>query len=360
MNKPRPSVLELFDPLKTPATSRNALNESTGSSDSEKENVAPPKLYNNPDHTKDLAWDLFLKGSLPKRKHKSPVKLRQRLVDVGDATVDDIVLADIDEGDEGDDEGMSTDSEVTLSPIAEGNVETSTAADRIPFDIATTPKPPPPRPPLSELDLSVIRIPRKTLLKRSDFPCPPAKCLTSDTIPIKGVSVPTAGRNNLSSSTSLPHDRLHQTSGSSDVFIAPSVESDRSEPSATDSVPSSKPLLLTSPSALPLKEHQSSRPVLSEADKYASPSFQMELGDDGPSFNLLDGRIEIASGFGDSDSFVYESTISVATKHGEFLVDRRERGLFSYLPELKRSRSDKETVLTKKKCVCVFLLLIQS
>jgi hypothetical protein len=328
MNKPRASVLELFDPLKTPAIPRNGLNYSTGSSSSDKENVGPPNLYHNPDHSKELAWDLFFVSSLPKRKHKSPVKLRWRLVDVGDATVDDIVLADLDRDGEGDDEGASTDSEVTLSPIAENDVETFHAADSIPFDLATTPKPPAPRPPLSELDLSVIRIPRKRPLKRSDLPCPPLKkCVASNTTPIGDVPAAECNFvNNVSSPTSVPPNNLHQTSGPSDAVITPSVGSDRSEPSSTDFVPSSTPLLLTThslpPSTSPLKEQRLSRPVRSEADKHASPSFHMELGDNGTSFNLLDGRIEIASGIGDSDSFVGESTASISTKHGKFLIDR--------------------------------------
>ncbi|GLB35966.1 hypothetical protein LshimejAT787_0302540 [Lyophyllum shimeji] len=67
--RPRSSILHLFDPLASPAQSRD-----TPSPDSDKENSCPAFA--------EAFFD-------PAIKHSSPVVLKRRLVDVGDVTVDD-------------------------------------------------------------------------------------------------------------------------------------------------------------------------------------------------------------------------------------------------------------------------------
>ncbi|KAJ7109962.1 hypothetical protein C8R44DRAFT_801036 [Mycena epipterygia] len=92
MNRPRPSVLQLFDPL----SSRDAP-----SPESDKENSLP---------------DFFLQ---PYVKHPSPVRLTRRLVEVGDVTVDFGGAEDAGEGRDGkeeddDEEGNEEDENDTI------------------------------------------------------------------------------------------------------------------------------------------------------------------------------------------------------------------------------------------------------
>ncbi|KAK0198936.1 hypothetical protein F5146DRAFT_1021517 [Armillaria mellea] len=110
MNRPRESLLTLFDPLFGTVSQRNCGDTSVelDDYDSEKENNMP---------LGDVSMTSFFSGSL-KQACPQPVPLRRRLVDVGDVTVDNTllmneVLEEMGEGEESDDENNT----VMLGPV---------------------------------------------------------------------------------------------------------------------------------------------------------------------------------------------------------------------------------------------------
>ncbi len=110
MNRPRESLLTLFDPLFGSVSQRSGGDSSVelDDYDSEKENNMP---------LGDVSMTSFFSGSL-KQACPQPAPLRRRLVDVGDVTVDNTllmneVLEEIGEDEESDDEN----STVILGPV---------------------------------------------------------------------------------------------------------------------------------------------------------------------------------------------------------------------------------------------------
>lgn len=94
-NRPRPSLINLFDPLansanngETPSTPqrREATSEP---SDADKENVNS----NNPFNT--LTMSMFANKIIKPSPHPQPAPLRRRLVDIGDMTLEDASLPDL-------------------------------------------------------------------------------------------------------------------------------------------------------------------------------------------------------------------------------------------------------------------------
>ncbi|KAJ7017478.1 hypothetical protein C8F04DRAFT_1279343 [Mycena alexandri] len=102
MNRPRPSVLQLFDPL----TTRDAH-----SPDSDKENTLPD-------------FDFFPQTWV---QHPSPVRLTRRLVEVGDVTVDAAEDNENAAGEEEDDENDTVGIH-SLRKAAAGEMAVSNAA----------------------------------------------------------------------------------------------------------------------------------------------------------------------------------------------------------------------------------------
>ncbi|KAK0481636.1 hypothetical protein IW261DRAFT_1682039 [Armillaria novae-zelandiae] len=110
MNRPRESLLTLFDPLFGSVSQQNGGDSSVelDDYDSEKENSMP---------LGDVSMSSFFSGSL-KQACPQPALLRRRLVDVGDVTVDNTllmneVLEEMGEDEESDDENSTT----VLGPI---------------------------------------------------------------------------------------------------------------------------------------------------------------------------------------------------------------------------------------------------
>ncbi|KAF9040432.1 hypothetical protein BDZ89DRAFT_1129037 [Hymenopellis radicata] len=148
MNRPRESILSLFDPLHDGAISDDG--EASDDYDSDKENSAPPAA--------DMTMGTFFKSFKPTATSQ-PVVLRKRLVDVGDVTVDESYLASVSEDDEDEDE---FDDENNFLPVEQ------------------TPRPaiihgtlrPSPRTPFMELqsEHEATPVAAKRMLKRQLFP----------------------------------------------------------------------------------------------------------------------------------------------------------------------------------------------
>ncbi|KAG6911583.1 hypothetical protein DXG01_011886 [Tephrocybe rancida] len=158
---PRYSILNLFDPLASEAPSRDAP-----SPDSDKENSSPP-----------IDTDISFFGRAPKQA--SPVRLKRRLVDVGDITTDDpTMLSMLTEEDELD-ESMCDDENDTFT-LPRFELPTATPTQPA-FVQQVTPANTSPRTPLGDLSLDLTPVPRNKMFRRP--PPPPSALAFSDALP---------------------------------------------------------------------------------------------------------------------------------------------------------------------------------
>ncbi|KAL1708375.1 hypothetical protein EV121DRAFT_254762 [Schizophyllum commune] len=139
-NRPRPSILEMFDPLARPSTPPR----DGSSSDSDKENSQPPNA--------DLGMTAIF-GRTYKLPHCSPTQPRQlktRLVDVGDVTLDlsQVNVQDYDSDEE--DQHLLT---MTMPEDDEESAESETEHEQPPVEPRLRSGPSTPRTPLGELQL---------------------------------------------------------------------------------------------------------------------------------------------------------------------------------------------------------------
>ncbi|SJL06286.1 uncharacterized protein ARMOST_09622 [Armillaria ostoyae] len=177
MNRPRESLLTLFDPLFGSVSQRNGGDSSIelDDYDSEKENNMP---------LGDVSMISFFSGSL-KQACPQPAPLRRRLVDVGDVTVDNTllmneVLEEIGEDEESDDEN---------STVILGLVGKTPRAPSTSVNIVATPRLNP-RTPFAELRMEreVTPVSHKRLLTRQKQYTSPAAACDSATQPQSSLS----------------------------------------------------------------------------------------------------------------------------------------------------------------------------
>ncbi|KAK0233716.1 hypothetical protein IW262DRAFT_102816 [Armillaria fumosa] len=176
MNRPRESLLTLFDPLFGSVSQRNGGDSSVelDDYDSEKENNMP---------LGDMSMTSFFSGSL-KQAFPQPAPLKRRLIDVGDVTVDNTllmneVLEEMGEDEESDDENGT----VILGPVG----KTPRASCSV--NIVATPRLNP-RTPFAELRMEreVTPVAHKRLLTRQKQHTNPTTACDSATLPQSSLS----------------------------------------------------------------------------------------------------------------------------------------------------------------------------
>ncbi|KAG7452388.1 uncharacterized protein BT62DRAFT_301467 [Guyanagaster necrorhizus] len=177
MNRPRESLLNLFDPLFSSVSQRNGGDSSVelDDYDSEKENNMP---------LGDVTMVSFFNGALKPEACLQPVPLKCRLIDVGDVTVDNTllmneVLEEIREDEESEDE----DSTVILGQVG----KTPKAPSSV--NIVATPRLNP-RTPFAELRMEreITPVAHKRLLMRQKQYTHPAAASDSVTQPQSSLS----------------------------------------------------------------------------------------------------------------------------------------------------------------------------
>jgi hypothetical protein len=312
MNRPRDSVLTLFDPLKTPApesTSARARNVVTP--DSDKENSSPASNLN----FKELTMTTFFSRTYGKKNRAPlpPVRLRKRLVDVGDVTVDEEVTV-IERGNERIVVCLNEDREDSFQ-----NDENDVPLHSEP----TTPIPPTPRTPLADIALehNPVNVARRKVYRREDFCRPPPASAVAVTL--APMNSPLAGIINSINFPSRLRDDERPEAVTPDIS-SPEIEntppaSAPTEPSSTAHLaPSSTPSLIANitisvspPDSNVNESHILPRGALSQSS--ASTSFDLHgasvdlqslfKAQEG-SFDLLKDRMDVDMDMGGLESFL--------------------------------------------------------
>ncbi|KAJ7103280.1 hypothetical protein B0H15DRAFT_204752 [Mycena belliarum] len=182
-SRPRPSVLELFDPL----------SRDTHSPESDKENILPDSGFD---------YDFLPPVAV---KHPSPVRLTRRLVEVGDVTVDSSVL---ERGDAGERSGLQEDDD-------DDDDDTT--------DTVTVVLPPTPRTPLGDVTFDRERTPMRSKMYRRNLP---------------GASVAAAAGSKPASSAS---DGCPVLINAVNTTVGPSLDATAATPSVVISCPDESP-----------------------------------------------------------------------------------------------------------------------
>ncbi|KAG6893522.1 hypothetical protein C0992_009689, partial [Termitomyces sp. T32_za158] len=313
--RPRTSILDLFDPLAPQNPSRDAP-----SPDSDKENC--------------LDSDLSFFGRPPKAP--SPVRLKRRLVDIGDITIDDAtshpMLTEEDELDDSmcdDDTDTMTFRVPTVTPARDITVQKVTPSHAVP------------RTPLAELsvDYDMTPIARTKMHRRqppsafvsSDAVLPASSEISSfasviDAVTASGVSF--AGSPSTSSDCKLanedqpenltsceiekPQAAIIPVNESSNAVSASSLDTHKPEKDVSSSVAS---LSLSEASETSISiEHprstlRSSPPEMPFNDKKRHSidlytSFHLQLQSEEASFDLLNDKISLFASTSSMDSFL--------------------------------------------------------
>ncbi|KAJ7675362.1 hypothetical protein B0H17DRAFT_1081135 [Mycena rosella] len=277
MNRPRPSVLQLFDPLST----RDAH-----SPESDKENTLPDS-------------DFF-----PHVKHPSPVRLTRRLVEVGDVTVDFHDLGDEDDVDEEDDnEGEDEGEDDTIGPGLPPSPRTPLGD--VTFDRELTPmrsKMYRRKPPASEVvvsnsspdDYAFASVINEVSASGATFggshAAPAVVVCSPDASPSSsnGDAADTLSTSLATLSLATPTGSL--IADTTLVFPTPS------EASTSLLVPTTQPLQLSMPSF---------NPDRSSADLHSSFALHMDMTSAESSFDLLNDKISFLD-HGDEESYYLE------------------------------------------------------
>ncbi|KAJ7492373.1 hypothetical protein FB451DRAFT_1218085 [Mycena latifolia] len=276
MNRPRPSVLQLFDPLST----RDAH-----SPESDKENTLPD-------------YDFF-----PSVKHPSPVRLTRRLVEVGDVTVDFQVPAD-----NVDQEG------------AAGGEEDGTVGFR---------RPPSPRTPLGDVTFDRERTPMRSKMYRrkpaaSEVIVSPSSAPSDDHASASPINVVNAsGGSSHARVPSVvicsPDKNPSSSNGDTDTLstslatlsLATPTGSLIADTTLAFPTPSEASTSLVVPIARPPSSTASFNPDRSSADLHSSFALHMDMNPAESSFDLLNDQISFLS-HGDEESYYVEGVLGPA------------------------------------------------
>ncbi|KAJ7040360.1 hypothetical protein C8F04DRAFT_1391837 [Mycena alexandri] len=300
MNRPRPSVLQLFDPL----TTRDAH-----SPDSDKENTLPD-------------FDFFPQTWV---QHPSPVRLTRRLVEVGDVTVD---AAEDNENAAGEEEDDENDT-VGIHPLSS------------------------PRTPLGDVTFDRERTPMRSKMYRRKAAAGEmavSNAATDDYAFASVMGAVTASGGTLDEAPLVvicpPEDNHSSPASDTDILSASLATLSLATPTGsliadtTMAFPTpseASPLLLLPIMPPPSSESASTTSFnfdRSSADLQTSFALHMNMNSDDTSFDLLNDRISFL-GFGDEESFdmgkqldpipglgeVEETGISLLAQSGERLVE---------------------------------------
>jgi hypothetical protein len=290
MNRPRPSVLQLFDPLST---------RDVHSPDSDKENSLPD--------------DFFLQIHV---KHPSPVRLTRRLVEVGDITVDDRADHSDSDGEGGDEE---EDEDDTIGPYPA----------------------PTPRTPLGEVTFDREVTPMRSKMYRRKANISPR--VTSNPAPDDYAFASVINAVNASAFhappsvvISSPDESPSSSNGDSDILSTSIATLSLATP--TGSLIADTTLAFPTPSEastslLPIAQPPSSMTSCSEdyssTDPHSSFALHMDTNPAETSFDLLNDKISFL-GHSDEESYYMEGgLVSIleeedVTEAGGFLLIYRE------------------------------------
>ncbi|KAF8898938.1 hypothetical protein BD779DRAFT_1795495 [Infundibulicybe gibba] len=302
-NRPRNSILNLFDPLSLDSPDRNAP-----SPDSDKENTTPSLNFCS-------------------QPHKPPAVLKRRLVDVGDITMDEVSmhmpLIDEEEPEDGFNEDSENDT-ITLHHIAASPIRSLLDATE-PFSPSSSKLGP--RTPFAELTLDYDATPRPKAHHRPVHASPcssPERIRPNTTLsasPLASVinAVNSSGVSFAGAcSASLPHNPEETTSGDvqepqeipkiaisapdalAESFVALTIDGTAHLDSPSDNIPGpSQTYTRLRPNPPNTSSRDSNR---SSVDLQSS--FYIHLQSSDASFDLLNDKISFFSSVNGTDSFM--------------------------------------------------------
>ncbi|TRM65936.1 hypothetical protein BD626DRAFT_566578 [Schizophyllum amplum] len=293
-NRPRPSVLDMFDPLARPSTPPR----DGSSSDSDKENSQPVNS--------ELGMTAIF-GRTYKLQHCSPTQPRQlknRLVDVGDMTLD-LSQVHVEEYDSDDEDqhllsiSMPEDNEDASDSETE-NTEPPTGMRTLQSSPAT------PRTPLGELQVDLTTpVLRSKVFKRKILESSPSTPQTFSKSPLSAVidSVNSSGRSFASQEPSTPTlgsplpspklaPEIKVSSADSDADDGDEADTEENENDIPE--PENVPLgpaLLPSPGLLPSALDSSVSRNTNRMSLDLHSSFQLQFSSSDASFDLMNDKI---------------------------------------------------------------------
>ncbi|KAG6817712.1 hypothetical protein H0H87_004503 [Tephrocybe sp. NHM501043] len=308
---PRHSVLNLFDPLAYPEPLRDAP-----SPDSDKENSSPP-----------VVSDLSFFGRVSKQQ--SPVRIKRRLIDVGDITTDDPSMLSMLTEEEELENSMCDDENDTFT-LPRLELPTGTPVRAV-FAQPATPSNTSPRTPLGDISLArdITPVARTKMYRRPPAPSALAAENSSFSSVIDAVTASGASFACSASSSPEPDDSKDEAYLPNDVIEAPritvtSVEElsnsmsilSLEDPSATsleDNSQSITPSSLSEPSDTSVEYSRGTLrpnpPNTSSHDPNRQSidlqlSFQLQLQSAEASFDLLNDKISFFGPLSGMDSFL--------------------------------------------------------